>query len=45
MAIGAKPAGAWASVAPMITNRNIAVITTSVTSTATIEYFPGGKSA
>jgi len=34
MAIGANPAGARASVAPMITTRNIAVITTSLTKPA-----------
>ena len=44
MAIGAKPAGALPWVEPMMTNRNIAVITTSHTSTDTIEYLPGDRS-
>lgn len=44
MAMGAKPAGARESVAPMITKRNMAVITTSHSSTAIIEYLPGDKS-
>lgn len=44
MAIGAKPAGALPCVEPMMTNRHIAVITTSHTSTDTIEYLPGDRS-
>ena len=34
MASGAKPAGAFLSVAPMMTNRNIAVMTNSQTNPA-----------
>ncbi|MNW04572.1 hypothetical protein D3C71_2006800 [compost metagenome] len=45
IAIGAKPAGARASVAPMMTTRNIAVITTSLTKPAPSEYPPGECSA
>src|SRR5882672_1534009 len=37
IAMGAKPCGARLSVAPRMTTRNIAVITTSLTSAATIE--------
>ena len=37
MAMGAKPAGAFSSVAPRMMTRNIAVITTSATKAATIE--------
>ena len=44
MAIGAKPAGALPCVEPMMTNSNIAVITTSHTSTDTIDYLPGDRS-
>lgn len=44
MAMGAKPAGALPCVEPMMTNSNIAVITTSHTSTDTIEYLPGDRS-
>ena len=41
MATGASPAGARSSVAPMMTNRKIAVITTSHTSTEKKLYLCG----
>lgn len=43
-ATAARAAGALPCVEPMMTNRNIAVITTSQTSTDTIEYLPGDRS-
>ncbi len=41
IASGAKPAGALPWVAPMMMNRNIMVITTSVMKQTTMLYLPG----